>query len=110
MASSPTGLTWKFNDSELELLWRRPPAHQRTDHSQGHEQQRDLDVVDDAVAGRWPRKRDAETSVQRKLRHHIANGAAAGDRETRRRGLHGAPSAERQSALAVADQRHRGRE
>ena len=62
-------------------------AHERADRNQSGEQQRNFDVVDDAISGRRIHQRAAERAACRQRRHRIPDTAADRYATTGRGGL-----------------------
>src|SRR5215470_10234810 len=111
MTSSRFGLTWKLCDAELHWFWRyrrRTRPHQRANDRKRREQQRDFDVIDNAVTRRGICERYAEVTVSRQRRHHIPDRAAARDGNARRGRLRSTPGAKGETVLAVLGEAHRG--
>ena len=84
--------------------------HQRANGRQRRKKQCNLKVVDNAVAHRRLRERRAQGAGFCQARKAIAQGAARADGKAHGRGLHRAPSAEREAAIEMLRKGHGRRE
>mmetsp|Transcript_16503 Transcript_16503/g.64376 ORF Transcript_16503/g.64376 Transcript_16503/m.64376 type:complete len:513 (+) Transcript_16503:861-2399(+) len=103
-----TLLAWEFRQAEALVGGRACPgrAHEGTDGDQRAKQQRDLQVIDDAVGHLGLGHRCAQPAMAGQHLDAVAQHAAQRYRQPARGGLHGAPGAQRQTGAVAAVQPH----